>query len=522
MEKFGIVLPLRNQYFIMRTAENFSEKSDRYISNVDACLLDWPITEEGKLQARDGAISFLDMRPIVWPQWKRKTSLALLNSSLGFKEVSRKLKMYGFFTWFEAVKKLKFSKSSTESDQESPNNNPRSSSKIPPPDLELFCSDFKVAKQTAQIVQSVWAEDESIRKINVHFTPLLRERSLGKGFDSGGFDGCGNREMEQIWSLDQMDGSHKLGGIESCEQTISRFMQLLRETEFLFQDKQIVLISHCNLVRIVQTIFYTIRPGMHRLVPELQQGDVRELKFQTSITYDAEVEQEQSPYLRVYLCVSSKLEHVRDTIIERVFPRMGDMCAERRVAFSYVDYRSSELDEGGLQRETLFTRLALLEACNVFLCVLDPEEEVTLSISDTRLAAMERPALFAYFASLFQSAAPAAEPADYLDAAALEEEEEERGEGGGAVERFRTLCTVLREEADKVAAAASDAERLRLVRLSPDILKRDLDRQRQQAADEAVGQMMQAVPGGPARPACPDAPGCCGCVAESARLRLRG
>ena len=68
MEKFGIVLPLRNQYFIMRSAENFSEKSERYVSNVEACLLDWPITEEGEMQAHDGAVPFLDWRPVAWPQ----------------------------------------------------------------------------------------------------------------------------------------------------------------------------------------------------------------------------------------------------------------------------------------------------------------------------------------------------------------------------------------------------------------------------------------------------------------------
>ena len=486
----------------MRAAENFSEKSDRYISNVEACLLDWPITEDGKFQAHEGAISFLDMRSVVWPQWKRKTSLALLNSTFGFKEVTRKLKVHGFFTWFEAVKKLQTDKiktTSTESETDAPaSNQARASSKFPPADLELFSSDFKVAKQTAQIAQAVWAEDETIRKVNVHYTPLLRERSLGKGIDSGGFDGCSQREMEQIWSLDQMDGSHKLGGIESCEQTISRFMNLIRETEFSFQDRQIILLSHCNLVRIVQTIFYTIRPGMHRLVPELHQGDVRELKFQTSVSYDQEVEQDPSPYLRVYLCASSRLAHVRDAIIERVFPAMADMCAERRVAFSYVDLRSTEYDAAGLQGETLHARLSLLEACNAFLCVLDPEEEVALSLSDSRLAAMDRSELLACFVALLQSPPPDPSPpaaGDYLDVAAADDDEDDGEDGGGVLRRFQTLCAVLREEADKVAAAAADAERLRLVRQRPDMLKRDLDRQQKLAADEALNRLMQAVPG---------------------------
>ncbi len=73
------------------------------------------------------------------------------------------------------------------------------------------------------------------------------------------------------------DGSHKLGGIESCEQTISRFMQLIGEMELAQQGSQVVLVSHRNVARIAQTILHTIRPGMHHLVPEPRQGGVGEL-----------------------------------------------------------------------------------------------------------------------------------------------------------------------------------------------------------------------------------------------------
>jgi hypothetical protein len=88
MENFGVALPLRNQYFILRATENFSEKSERYVAKVEACLLDQSLKSE----------------------------------------------------------------------------------------------------------MDVLGEDESINKVNIRCTPLLRERNLGQSLDSGGFDGCSQRE----------------------------------------------------------------------------------------------------------------------------------------------------------------------------------------------------------------------------------------------------------------------------------------------------------------------------------------
>lgn len=122
--------------------------------------------------------------------------------------------------------------------------------------------------QVARIVTEHWGKDESVTHVNLRFTEFLRERSLGvwlatpwprpfltsqpdsaPGFtrnscmlqtlelaglvspdhrvvpplvqasvEHGGFDGCGRDELGQIWALDNLDGSHRLGGVESCEQ----------------------------------------------------------------------------------------------------------------------------------------------------------------------------------------------------------------------------------------------------------------------------------------------------------------
>ena len=44
--------------------------------------------------------------------------------------------------------------------------------------------------QSLKSEMDVLGEDESINKVNIRCTPLLRERNLGQSLDSGGFDGC--------------------------------------------------------------------------------------------------------------------------------------------------------------------------------------------------------------------------------------------------------------------------------------------------------------------------------------------
>ena len=42
---------------------------------------------------------------------------------------------------------------------------------------------------------------------------------------------------------------------------------------------QVVLISHCDLLHIFQTIFGGQKPGAHRLLPLMDPGEVREVTF---------------------------------------------------------------------------------------------------------------------------------------------------------------------------------------------------------------------------------------------------
>jgi hypothetical protein len=90
MERFGIMLPLRNQYFVLRAGQSFSDKGGKVVTNPESCLLDWPITEPGREQVLAGTQAFCEVRHALWGTWKRMNKLAVLNSATGSREIARR------------------------------------------------------------------------------------------------------------------------------------------------------------------------------------------------------------------------------------------------------------------------------------------------------------------------------------------------------------------------------------------------------------------------------------------------
>jgi hypothetical protein len=56
-------------------------------------------------------------------------------------------------------------------------------------------------------------------------------------------------------------------------------MKIIREIEATTRSKQVVLISHCDTLHILQTIFSGQKPGSHRLLSLMTPGFVKEVKF---------------------------------------------------------------------------------------------------------------------------------------------------------------------------------------------------------------------------------------------------
>jgi broad specificity phosphatase PhoE len=339
MERFGISLPLRNQYFVMRVGQSFSDKGGKVVTNPESCLLDWPLTGVGRDQVILGAQALCEIRHSVWASWKRTNKLAVLQSATGAREIARRTKQSVLKAWQHVVKvggTAKKKGRGLESDGNASSNDRQRDRNMAPAEMHVFSSDFKVAKQTALEVCDLMSRDESIGAVNLLFSKALRERSLGPSVDYGGFDACSVEDLQQVYALDYIDGSHTLGGVESCEQVLSRCLMLLRDVEMSTLDRQVVLITHNDVAHILQTIFNGVRPGFHRRLPGLGHGEARELKFTASLIGalagagggdedDNDDGRRVRPHrhLRIYLTASQGCERQRDLLQRQVMPQIA-------------------------------------------------------------------------------------------------------------------------------------------------------------------------------------------------------
>ena len=220
MERFGIILPLRNQYFVMRVGQSFSDKGGKVVTQPESCLLDWPLTGLGRDQILFGTQSLAENRHALWSNWKRINKLAVLSSAAGAKEVARRTRQSVFMAWRHVAKTGAKGRRRRGSGAGSPlgrEGRPRDKNAAPD-EIQLYSSDFKVAKQCATEVAQLLTRDETVGTVSLQYTKLMRERSLGPSVELGGFDGCSFEDLQQVYSLDLIDGSHTLGGVESCEQ----------------------------------------------------------------------------------------------------------------------------------------------------------------------------------------------------------------------------------------------------------------------------------------------------------------
>ncbi|EKX49621.1 hypothetical protein GUITHDRAFT_104581 [Guillardia theta CCMP2712] len=510
-------------YFVMTTGQTFSEKIGRVVTSPEACLLDWPITDLGRDQIKEGVNSLQDLRTQVWPLWKRRNKLAILASGQNDERVGL---MSFLFIHLDLLLKLahKMMKTTFIGWKLLRNKQkmvPRRGDCQKPE--QIVCrvqssSDFKSAKQTTtyllpmflvckelltlteSVVCDLLSRDETVSDINVQHTKLLRERYLGAKRELGGYDNCIMYDF-QIHALDMLDSSHSLGGVESCEKALSRFLQLVLEIELSISEKQakklrpslddtetclfakIVLITHVQMAKIILTVFANVQPGLHQELPDLENGGVTELKFSSSrgaAVLDEPEDQDdgegKAPQrkaersLRIYLSVSAGRDRERDVVLEEVIPKIFEKCSRRSIAVSYVDNRHSwdELDE-----DTIHDRLDTLKTCNVLICIMDPVQESRSGLSSTALMQMSLTELSRSFFALVQSHNP------FMP----------------TISNVKTLDEALQEFVAAECKSASDLERRKLLTQNPHALRYEIDKAERSATDAVVKEMNQKLPG---------------------------
>ena len=138
------------------------------------------------------------------------------------------------------------------------------------PDTCIVSSDFKRARETAEIVQQ-----NMIHECPIWFEQKLRERNFGKlelGPDT---------RYVEVWENDRQDTETNSFDAESVHSVARRAAEVVIEFEKRLQEKSCLLIAHGDILQILQTVFSGISATLHRELPHLETAEIRLLKIQS-------------------------------------------------------------------------------------------------------------------------------------------------------------------------------------------------------------------------------------------------
>lgn len=135
-------------------------------------------------------------------------------------------------------------------------------------DCIVLSSDFRRARETAELAH-VWLECAAA----IEFDPRLRER------------GFGTHELQRddayhdVWRGDELDAGHQANGVESANQVMTRVTALILDCEQRFCDASLLLVSHGDVLQILQTAFAGADARSHRSLEHLQTAEIRQLQL---------------------------------------------------------------------------------------------------------------------------------------------------------------------------------------------------------------------------------------------------
>jgi probable phosphoglycerate mutase len=107
---------------------------------------------------------------------------------------------------------------------------------------------------------------------NIIFDDRLRERSFGD------WEKTNHDAYEKIWTSDINNHTHKEKNVESAKEVLERTGSLIKDLENKYKGENILLVSHGDSIKILQTWFEGISPGMHKGFG-INPAEVRELKL---------------------------------------------------------------------------------------------------------------------------------------------------------------------------------------------------------------------------------------------------
>jgi probable phosphoglycerate mutase len=134
-----------------------------------------------------------------------------------------------------------------------------------PGDTVIYSSDFRRARQTAEIVRAQLGAPEVV------IATGLRERCFGD------WEGSATGNYAQVWVADETDPFRSDGHVEPAATVLDRATALITELEQRHRGRDILLVSHGDTLQILQAGFAGVDPSRHRTLPHLATAEIHPL-----------------------------------------------------------------------------------------------------------------------------------------------------------------------------------------------------------------------------------------------------
>ena len=131
-------------------------------------------------------------------------------------------------------------------------------------DAIMVSSIFKRARETAEIIHSVLGCTQPLQ-----INEALNERGFGS------CDLKNSSIVYETWKSDAHDAVTTQHGIENVMSVLSRTSRLVKQLEDTYTDKDIILVSHGDPLRILLASFVNIDPSQHASIRHFDNAEIR-------------------------------------------------------------------------------------------------------------------------------------------------------------------------------------------------------------------------------------------------------
>lgn len=132
----------------------------------------------------------------------------------------------------------------------------------------ILFSDFLRTRETATLTAQ---QQDGISDFRLE--TRLREREFGE-LELGS-----NSRYAEVWALDEGNPEHNDFQVESVASVVERISLVIKDIEECYQDKQVLLVSHGDVLQILSTLFLNLPMSQHRSVKHLETAEIRQLEI---------------------------------------------------------------------------------------------------------------------------------------------------------------------------------------------------------------------------------------------------